>query len=122
MVSSAKRIICVDDSGDDCELFHFILTRVGYAVESAQTFQEALQLIEKGQFDLCLTDISLDGGTGFELLERVHALNPAIPLVVCSADARDATRERALQAGVRAFFTKPIDCDALVDTITRLVA
>lgn len=122
MVSSqAKRILCVDDSKDDCDLYGFILSQAGFDVESTQSLSDALQLIDSNQFDLYLFDISILGGTGFELLEKVQALDSSIPVIICSADARDSIRERAIQAGAQAFLSKPIDVDFLVKMIAKLL-
>jgi DNA-binding NtrC family response regulator len=122
MVSVAKKmILCVDDTGDDCELFNFVLTQAGYDVEVAQSMQAALQLFETHQFDLCLFDLSLSDGTGFQLLEKVQSIDPTIPVIICSGDARGSTQQQAMQAGAQAFFTKPIDFDLLIETIARLL-
>lgn len=121
MSSMKKRIICIDESGDDCELFNIVLSQAGYEVRSARSFTESLQFIEDSQFNLCIADISLFRHTGFELLEKVREIYPAIPLVICSPDARDSTREKAIQAGAQVFFTKPINFDSLIETIAQLI-
>ncbi|MBE9053184.1 response regulator [Nostocales cyanobacterium LEGE 11386] len=122
MVSlTKKRILCVDDSEDNCDLFSFILTEAEYEVESAYSFTEALQIIKTRQFNLCLFDINLPDGTGFELLEKVHAINPSISIIVCSGNGDDFTHQQAMQAGAQAFLTKPIDFDLLVKTINQLL-
>lgn len=46
-----KRILCIDNSKDDCELFGFVLAQAGYKVKSAQVAEAALQLIKAAQFD-----------------------------------------------------------------------
>ena len=117
-----KRILCVDDSEDDCVLFSLILTEEGYEVESAQSFTDAAQLIETSVFDLCSFDISLQDGTGFELLEKVRAIAPSMPIIICSGDARGSTQEQVMAAGAQAFFTKPIDYDLLVKTIAQIIS
>lgn len=120
LVSSAKkRILCVDDTGDDCELFSLILSEAGYHVESAQSFKDALQLIEKSRFDLCMFDMSISGRTGFELLQKIQMIDPLVPVIFCTADSRDSIREQSLQAGAQAFLTKPVDIDYLVEMIAK---
>lgn len=117
----SHRILYVDDSKDDCELLQIMLTEKGYDVKTAPSLPEALQLINNNSFDLCLSDLSLPGGTGIELLEKVRMINPLIPLIICSADVRESTQEEALQAGADAFFTKPVDFDLLMRTIAQLL-
>jgi CheY-like chemotaxis protein len=122
MVSLAtNRVLCVDDTEDDCELFRLVLSEVGYDVELAQSFADALQLIETRQFDLYLFDLSIPGGTGFELLERVRAIHPSTPVIICTAEARDCVQQQAMQAGAQAFLTKPVCIDRLVETIAQLL-
>lgn len=121
MVSSdQKRVLCVDDKGDDCELFNFILSQAGYEVESAHSIQSALKLLERTQFHLCLLDLSLPDGSGFDLLEKILSIDSTIPIIICSGDARNTTQTEVMQAGAQAFFTKPIDFDSLIQTITQL--
>lgn len=122
MVSLIERqVLCVDDTEDDCELFSFVLTQAGYEVRSAQSVADALQLIENNNFNLCLFDLSLSDGSGFELLEKIQRINPTIPVIICSGDARNSTRTQAMQAGAQAFFTKPIDFDLLIATVAQLL-
>jgi CheY-like chemotaxis protein len=115
-----KRILCVDDSKDDCDLYSFILSEAGYVVELTQSFTDALQLIEGNKFDLCLLDISVLGDTGFEALQTIRAINPSMLFIICSADARDSIQQAAIQAGAQAFFSKPTDFNLLVATIAQL--
>lgn len=116
-----KRILCVDDSGDDRELSSFILTEAGYEVEAAHSVADALRLMENSVFHLCLSDISLPDGTGFELLDTVRAADAFLPFIILSADARLTTQQEAIEAGAQAFFCKPIDYDRLVETINQLL-
>jgi len=119
-----KKILCVDDSEDNCEFCRIILAEVGYEVKFAHSMTDALQLIENSTFSLCLSNISLPNGTGFELLDTVRAVDASfasLPFIILSADARLLTQERAIQAGAQAFFPKPIDYDLLVATIDQLL-
>lgn len=116
-----KRILCVDDSKDDCELYSFILSEAGYEVELTQSFTDVLQLIDSHKFDLCLFDISVLGDTGFEAIAKVRAIDPSMLVIICSADARDSVRQGAIQAGAQAFFSKPIDFNLLIETIAQLL-
>ncbi|MBD2089997.1 response regulator [Microcoleus sp. FACHB-1515] len=119
---SNKKILCVDDSGDDCELYRFILSEAGYEIEIAQSVSSALVFLENSIFNLCLSDLSLPDGTGFELLNTIRAVDASLLFIVLSADARLSTQERAIQAGAQAFFPKPIDYDLLVASIDQLLS
>lgn len=116
-----KQILCVDDTEDDCTLFSFVLSEAGYEVKSAGSFAEAVALLESKQFNLCLTDLSMTDGTGLELIQKIRAAYPSMPIVICSGDARDAARQSAAAANVQAFFVKPVDIEQLAKTVTQLL-
>ncbi|GFE70449.1 hypothetical protein CFPU101_30590 [Chroococcus sp. FPU101] len=92
---------------------------MGCDVKSAQLMTDALSLLDKSLFDLCLLNISLGDSTGFEWIEKVRAIAPSIPLIICSDDDRESTRQQARQVGIQAFFTKPIDFNLLITAITQ---
>jgi CheY-like chemotaxis protein len=122
MVSSLKKqILCVDDVEDNCELFSVILGQAGYDVASAQSFTDALRLIENNPFDLYLFDISIAGGSGFELLTKARQIDPSKPVIICTADIRASTKQQATAAGAQALLTKPIDFETLLATTAQLL-
>lgn len=54
-----NRLLCIDDSQDNCELFSFVLSEAGYQVESVYSQSEALPLLKNKQFSLYAVDMSL---------------------------------------------------------------
>jgi two-component system chemotaxis response regulator CheY len=115
------KLLCVDDSKDNCELVHFILSEAGYEMQSAQTVTEGLQLARSGEFQLYLTDLSFSDGNGLDLIEKIRAFDTSTPIVVCSGDVREAVQAEAISLGAQAFLTKPIDVDLLVETIVEIL-
>lgn len=82
---------------------------------------EAMALIDSGQdFDLILTDLMLPDMSGFSLLSVLAHRFPAIPVVVVSALADEASVRRALKAGAAGFISKSLSSGELVSSI-RLV-
>ena len=67
-----------------------------------------------GSFDCLITDVSMPGRSGLELLERLRNLGSTIPVIIVTADASPATRARAAKSGAHAFLTKPVNSDELV--------
>jgi DNA-binding NtrC family response regulator len=117
-----KWILYVDDSQYCTQLFSIFLSEAGYDVESAYSSIEALQLIETHQFNLCLFDLSLPDGSGLNLLEKVHAIHPSMPIIICSGYGDDSTQQQALLTGAIGYLTKPIDFELLVQTINQFVS
>jgi CheY-like chemotaxis protein len=116
-----KRILCVDDSHDNCELLSFILSEAGYEIESAQKVAEGLRLAQQSEFALYLVDLSFSDGSGFDLIETIREFDARTPIIVCSGDVRESTQEEAMRLGAQAFITKPIDPDSLVIAIAEIL-
>ncbi|HEY9761430.1 MAG TPA: response regulator [Trichocoleus sp.] len=116
------RILCVDNSVDDCELLSFVLQDSGYTVEVAQTMAEGVRLAKNKPPDLYLLDVSLQDGTAFDLLGKVRTFSPDTPVIICSADVRDSTQQSAIAAGVQAFLSKPVNLDVLVEKVDQLLS
>jgi len=78
------RILVVEDNDDVRELAEAMLAMAGYEVLSAPSGERALGLLENGEpADLLFTDVIMPGGmNGLELIERVHAKRPGLPVLV----------------------------------------
>ena len=109
MNSYTNRVLCVEDHTASCDLIRFILQREGCDVVTAADFMEGLSKISQESFDLYLLDQCLPTGEGTDLCQKVHASDPHVPVIIYSADVRDATRQHALEAGAAKFLDKPID-------------
>ncbi|WP_016872519.1 response regulator [Chlorogloeopsis fritschii PCC 9212] len=116
-----KRILCIDDSQDNCELLSFILDDAGYETETVQSVTDGLRIAQSGEFNLYLIDLYFWDGTGFELIERIRTFDQLTPIVVCSGDVRDSVQEEVMRVGVQAFLTKPIDPDQVARTIAEIL-
>jgi CheY-like chemotaxis protein len=116
-----KRILCLDDSKDNCDLLSFVLSEAGYEIEAAYTVAKGLEIATESRFELYVVDLSFSDGDGFELIDKLHEIDSSTPIVVCSGDARDFTQERARQVGVRTFLIKPIDLDAMTRAIVEIL-
>ncbi|MGY3616119.1 two-component system response regulator FixJ [Bradyrhizobium sp. USDA 10063] len=66
-----------------------------------------------GRFDCLITDVSMPGHSGLDLLQRLRSLGSSIPVIVVTADTNPATRLRAIGGGAHAYMTKPVSSAAL---------
>lgn len=119
--SNNKRILCVDDSQDNCELLMFILSDEGYQVEIAGGVAEGVQVAQIGGFDLYIVDLSFADGTGFDLIKGIQEFDASTPIIVFSGNGCSSVQEEALQVGAQAFLLKPIDPDRLSQTIAKVL-
>jgi len=80
------RLLIVDDEPALLGLLQRYLERSGYTVDVADTPQAALALFESApqEYACILTDLTLPGMTGEEMLEQMRALRPELPALICS--------------------------------------
>jgi CheY-like chemotaxis protein len=121
-------ILVVDDEADVEALFrqHFRREiRDGlFNMVFACSGDEALQRIEAfagTTLVLILSDINMPGMSGLNLLPKVKAARPNVPVIMITAYGDTETRRTVLEAGAEALFTKPIDFPALRNDIEARV-
>jgi CheY-like chemotaxis protein len=78
-------ILIVDDSRDGLLVRRALLEEQGFAVQVAQSGEEGLNLFERRQFDVVVTDYRMPGMNGLDLIGRIHALKPGTPVVLLSS-------------------------------------
>lgn len=119
--SKRKRILCIDDSPDNLDYHCFVLSGAGYEVETANNGIEGLEIASRSKFDLYFLDLFFPNENGFDLIKQFHELDTSVPIVVCSAGVQEWVRDKAIQAGARAFLGKPIAPSSLLETIARFL-
>lgn len=120
MLPPKRRILCADDHEDTCFMLCTLFKQSECEVGTAGTIAEALRLASGGGFALYVIDVRFPDGSGFDLCEKLRALDPATPVIFYSGNAYDADRERALRAGAHAYITKPA-VDKLIKTVMEVV-
>ncbi len=111
MDTSRKRILCIDDHPDTCELLTYLLDAPGFEIVSVQNAADALKRIQGEQFDLCLLDNRLPDASGVEVCRKLRASAPQLPVIFISAAAYEEDIRRGLAAGASAYVTKPFEPD-----------
>jgi CheY-like chemotaxis protein len=119
-------ILVVDDEPDVEHLFrqqfrHDI--RSGrFVMEFARSAPEALErakTIADPMLILILSDINMPGMSGLEMLPKVKAARPNVPVIMITAYGDEATRKKAAQLGAAGLLTKPIDFSLLRQEIDQ---
>lgn len=117
------RVLVVENDHISRELARRVLEAGGYDVVCASDAEEAIFVAPDMRPDLVLMDVGLPGIDGIEATIVLHD-DPelaAVPVVVLSALAFSADRERALRAGCADYLTKPIGARELLDRIDAIL-
>lgn len=85
----------------------------GYNVVQAASGKEGLSLIAKGNIDLVITDLRMDGISGQEVVRHVTTENPGIPVIVLTGHGSIDDATKSIKMGAYDFLTKPLDLDHL---------
>lgn len=114
-----KKILIIDDDKYILCIFSRILQKHGYAVDTAETGQEALEKIDTQNYDLALIDVKLPDTEGPDLLARIHNINPEMMKIVITGfpSLEDATK--VMNQGATAYLVKPIKSEELVNLINE---
>jgi len=113
-------ILVVDD--DDvirdtlCELFS-----ADYACQTAATAEDALAKLEGRAFDVVLTDISMPGLDGRELLNKVMELYPATPVIIISGHSDQEQAESLMSRGAFDYLLKPFRLEVVEESVKRAI-
>lgn len=118
--SNQKRILCVEDDKDTCELLALLFS--DYEVIFAHSIGEAFALVEKQHFDLYVLDNWLPDGSGIEVCEQIHRLTPEVPIIFTSAVGHKAEIKKALAAGAREYLVKPYEPETLQKVVKELLS
>jgi two-component system response regulator AtoC len=121
MPDSRKRVLAVDDELGVRESIRILLS-ADYEVASVASGDAALEAIQRERPHLVLLDIIMPGMDGMELLERIRATDPGLPVVILTATKTVKTAVAAMKLGAFDYLQKPFDVDELrliVERATR---
>ncbi len=90
-----------------------------YNVKTAKNGKEGLFLVEKGDIDLVVTDLKMDGISGEEVLRRITTETPGIPVIVLTGHGSIDAAVDAMKNGAYDFLTKPLNLDQLNMIVKR---
>ena len=113
------RVLVVDDEENVRVTTAAILEQEGYLVETASDGREAQEKVERGKFELVLTDLRMEDMDGSTLLNELHAKHPDIVTVVLTGYASIESSIDALRLGVYDYLVKPCVVDDLKRTVRR---
>jgi DNA-binding NtrC family response regulator len=113
-------ILVVDDEKNIRRTLSMVLEGEGHAVHTAESAEEALELLDREELDLAIIDIRLPGMSGLELLQRIKSPSRGgtpMPVLVISGHASTLEAVEAVKLGAIDFMEKPLDRSRVVITV-----
>ena len=117
---AAMRVLLVDDDRVARVPLRDDIREAGYEVDETGSAEEALDLLEKREYDVVVTDLRMPGMDGIELLELVKSRRPDAEVIVITAYGTVQTAVRAMKLGAYEYLTKPFDNEELLLLLERI--
>ena len=116
------RLLVIDDEKNIREGLAEALSMDGYDVECAADGDEGWKRFNKGDIDLVITDLRMPGMGGDELMRRIAAETPGLPVIILTGHGTVENAVAAMRDGAWDFFTKPVNLDRLSLVVKRALA
>jgi two-component system, chemotaxis family, protein-glutamate methylesterase/glutaminase len=105
-----KKILIAEDDKKAFEILKRVLTKSNWIVESAPNGEEALKILKGSSFDVLITDLNMPKMNGMELISRIRTeIHPKPKIIMTTAYGFTDVQKRAMDLGVSAFFSKPLN-------------
>ena len=117
--SIPKRVLCVEDDRDTCDVLRFIMT--DYDFTAVNSVGDAEHQIKSGPFDLYVLDNWLPDGSGVELCQKIRERDGNAPIIFTSAIAQRHDIDLAMAAGANRYLVKPYEPEMLIQTVKELL-
>ncbi len=115
-------ILLVEDHSPTCETLARMLRRRHHQVQTATCLKEAADAAESTRFDLILSDVGLPDGSGYDVMRRLHALQPHCKGIALSGYGMEADVNNSAAAGFDVHLIKPVDVRTLLAAIEKVMA
>ena len=113
-------ILVVDDDDIIRDTLCELLSQ-DHACQTAATAEEALRKLKSQLFDVVLTDVSMPGLSGLELLNRVVQLYPGTPVIIISGMSDEEQAQSLIRQGAFDYLLKPFRLEVVEDSVRRAI-
>jgi DNA-binding NtrC family response regulator len=114
-------ILLIDDDDSLRRVMEFSLTEAGHRVRAAASGEDGLRLFEQETFDAVITDITMPGMSGMEVLAKVRQREADIPVIIITAYGTIESAVEAMKQGAFDYITKPVSRDELRLTLEKAI-
>src|ERR1700677_4021827 len=114
-----QRILVIDDDAALRYTLEAVLSDAGFAVETADSGEKGLAAFETRGSDVVLTDLAMPEMDGMQVLERLRALDPSVPVLMLTAHGSERVAVSGRKAEPSDYLPKPFAPDELVLSVKR---
>ena len=115
------RVLIVDDEKAMRLALKALLGKEGYEVETAASGDEAIRAIEHGSFHVVITDLSMNGVSGMQVLEHARRIDPDLAVIMITAYGSEKIAVQAMKLGAVDYLPKPFDNDEVRVVVRRVI-
>ena len=116
----SAHILVVEDNPVNREVALAFLRKLGYRPTAVTNGAEAVEAVERGDYDLVLMDCEMPVMDGFDATRRIRGSTyPNMPIIALTADAMPADRVRCMREGMNDYLAKPVDLRQLAEVLER---
>ena len=116
-----KHVHFIDDDPTAGDLFKRFARNKDYDILIFKNPIEALKDIRKNGSDLVITDLSMPGMSGLELLESIRQTDIEVPVIMITGFSTEDNAIKALRLGATDFIKKPYDADVLLEQVDQVL-
>jgi FixJ family two-component response regulator len=116
---SAAHFYIVDDDPSFCKSLRRLLNARGIPADCFGSAQSFLDSVPAGQHGYAVVDINMPDSDGFELMDKMRALNYSMSVVIITGQTQADTRDLALQKGAIGFLQKPFSEESLLELVNK---
>jgi CheY-like chemotaxis protein len=120
MQSANARILCFDDN-DSRNLPVFLLEQANYEVETTQSFDEGLELLKNGKFDLIVVNSRLWQTSPNSICDKFTKNQTDIPILFYSLPSAPYQDNRPIDCGTSSTLIEPVELSNLVQSVSKLI-
>ncbi|MFZ2225384.1 MAG: sigma-54 dependent transcriptional regulator [Candidatus Deferrimicrobium sp.] len=114
-----KRVLVVDDEPMIVSLLSSVLRSKGWVVTEARSGTDAIDQLDRGRFDVILTDLVMPGDSGIDLLRASKEIHPDVEVILMSGYATADTAIEAMRNGAFHYIMKPLKPDEVVNLVEK---
>ncbi|MCQ2262021.1 MAG: response regulator transcription factor [Bacteroidales bacterium] len=116
-----SHILVVDDEQDICEILQFNFESEGFVVTTANSAEEALELLPQVHPDLLLLDVMMDRMSGFEMARRLRSEGNQVPIIFLTAKTQERDQLDGFEFGADDYITKPFSFSTVLARVKAVL-